>query len=165
VRCCWSRATSGPCSVATCSLKACRPSAILLRLGCQPCSAEHRVHLGPSGLWTYTTRWETIWDSGRRARSTTSGTDPNLNGTPVLPVRSTARRARRTALPKATSTGSLAKRVDAAGMAASSLGVVCHVTDDVTQFLFHQAGGTKRTTNRIRVRASRRPTTPAPPHQ
>ena len=30
------------------------------RLACRLCSAEHRVHLGPSGLWTYTTRWDTI---------------------------------------------------------------------------------------------------------
>jgi hypothetical protein len=51
-------------SVAPCSLKACRPSAIVLRLGCLQCSAEHRVHLGPSGLWTYTTRWDTIIAAG-----------------------------------------------------------------------------------------------------
>jgi len=30
------------------------------RLACRLCSAELRVHLGPSGLWTYTTRWDTI---------------------------------------------------------------------------------------------------------
>jgi hypothetical protein len=47
-------------SVAPCRLKACRPSAILLRLGCLRCSAEQRVHLSPSGLWSYTTRWGTI---------------------------------------------------------------------------------------------------------
>jgi hypothetical protein len=51
-------------SVAPCSLKACRPSAILPRLGCLLCSAEHRVHLSPSGLWTYTTRWDTIIAAG-----------------------------------------------------------------------------------------------------
>jgi hypothetical protein len=47
-------------SVAPCSLKAFKPSAILLRLGCLLCGAEHRVHHSPSGLWTYTARWDTI---------------------------------------------------------------------------------------------------------
>ena len=48
------------CSAARRSLKACKPSAILPSLGCLLCSAETRVHLGPSGPWTYTTRWDTI---------------------------------------------------------------------------------------------------------
>ena len=64
--CCWSRATNGPCSADTCSLRACRPSAILPRLGCLLCKAEHRVHLSPSALSTYTTRWVTI--GNRRMR-------------------------------------------------------------------------------------------------
>jgi hypothetical protein len=33
---------------------------MLLQLGCLLCSAEHRVYLSPSGLWSYTTRWDTI---------------------------------------------------------------------------------------------------------
>ena len=49
-----------PPSADTCSLRACNPSAILPRLGCLLCSAEHRVHLSLSGLWSYTTRWDTI---------------------------------------------------------------------------------------------------------
>jgi putative transposase len=60
-----STATSGLCSDATCSSKACRPSAILHPLACLLCSAEHRVHLSLSGLWSYTTRWDTI---GRLSR-------------------------------------------------------------------------------------------------
>jgi hypothetical protein len=48
-------------------LKACSPSAILPSLGCLLCSAEHRVHLGPSGLWSYTTRWDTILPSTLQA--------------------------------------------------------------------------------------------------
>jgi hypothetical protein len=55
-----SRATSGPCSAATCSLKPFRLAAILPPLGCLLCSAEHRVHLGLSGLWGYTTQGQTI---------------------------------------------------------------------------------------------------------
>jgi hypothetical protein len=46
-------------------LKACRPSAILTRLACPLCSAEHRVHLSLSGLWSYTTRWDTIMGQGQ----------------------------------------------------------------------------------------------------
>jgi putative transposase len=43
-------------------LKGCKSSAILLRLGYLQCSAEHRVHLSLSGLWSYTTRWDTtLW--------------------------------------------------------------------------------------------------------
>ncbi len=40
----------------SCSLKACNPSAILPQLACQLYSAEHRVHLSLSGLWSYTTK-------------------------------------------------------------------------------------------------------------
>ncbi len=69
---CSSRTTSGPCSADTCSLRACSPSAILLSLGCLLCSAETRVHLGPSGLWTYTTRWDTILSRDLSGRSGTA---------------------------------------------------------------------------------------------
>lgn len=62
---CSSKTTSGPCSADTCSLRACSPSAILHSLGCLLCRAETRVHLGPSGLWTYTTRWDTTPGPGR----------------------------------------------------------------------------------------------------
>jgi hypothetical protein len=46
-----------------CSLKACRPSAMLPPLACPLCNDENRVHLSLSGLWSYITRWETSFES------------------------------------------------------------------------------------------------------
>ncbi|MFN3861544.1 MAG: hypothetical protein ACK4R2_08745 [Roseateles sp.] len=38
----------------------------------RPCSAEHRVHLGPSGLWTHTTRADTVTLAGFKACMTSA---------------------------------------------------------------------------------------------
>ena len=56
---------------AICSLRGCRPSAILRRLGCPLWLAEYPCNSAFSGLWIYTTGWDTTaWSRGTNCRWT-----------------------------------------------------------------------------------------------
>ena len=46
-------------------LRACKPSAILFRLGCPLWLAEYPCISAFSGLWTYTTGWDTTCGNAR----------------------------------------------------------------------------------------------------
>jgi hypothetical protein len=60
VRCCSSRATSGVCSVVTCSLKGYKRSPTIKPLGCPPWSTEHESNRTRTHD-SYTTPWDPIF--------------------------------------------------------------------------------------------------------